>query len=186
VAAQNRSYEVAERLIALGADVNQKDYRNWTALDYVRDGGGHDPNGLGRLLVDHGGKGRETYVWGMPARRLAWDALVLTFSLGYVGTATYLQQKTYDGHTRENPFRWVSYGLLVTAGATAFTLSVASSSSHNDPYGAGGMGQGVATMISGAFTVGYGVLGLWLRNSPYGYYGSAGLVAALPLISLSF
>ena len=183
-AAKHGSPVAAARLLAAGAPVNQTDRDGNTALDYAVRVDPQFRRGVDEVLESHGGR-CETHTIGMKTNDLLWDVGVLTFSTAYLGGAIYLQQHTYDGRTQDNPFRWVNYGLLVGAGTTVFGLSLASEP-RSDPYGAAATARGLALIVSGAFTLSYGALALWQRDSPYTYYASAGLVASLPLLSLQF
>jgi ankyrin repeat protein len=183
-AVENGSPQATARLLAAGAVVNRTDRDGYTALDHAMRVDPVFRRGVDKVLSSHGGR-CEKHTFGMETDRLLWDIGVITFSIAYLGGAIYLQQKTYGGRTEDNPFRWVSYGLLVGAGTTVFGLSLRPVTG-SDPYGAAGIARAMAMLVSGAFTIAYGALGLWQRNSPYAYYASAGLVAGLPLLSLRF
>jgi ankyrin repeat protein len=183
-AVESGSPAATARLLAAGADVNRTDKSGSTALDHAIEVDPVFRRGVDKLLLSHGGR-YEQHTFGMKTNDLLWDLGVIAFSMAYMGGAIYLQQKTYHGQTADNPFRWVSYGLLVGAGATVFGLSFSPVTGRDD-YGAAGLARAMAMVVSGAFTVVYGALGLWQRNSRYAYYASAGLVAGLPLLSLRF
>jgi ankyrin repeat protein len=184
LAAKGGHLAVVKKLVEAGAQVDRQNDTGYAALDKAMDGEDEKHRAVVRYLWSRGAAGKG-YVLGIRTPRFLWDVGVLAFAAAYLGTAVYLQEKTYHGRTEDNPFRWVSFGLLVGTGTT-LALLASRPYKGNDPMGAVGLGRAMVLIVAGVSTVAYGVPALIFRNNRYAYYASAGMVATLPLLSLRF
>ncbi|MBN1609361.1 MAG: hypothetical protein JW940_22210 [Polyangiaceae bacterium] len=175
--------EVVRLLLDTGANPDFANRDGSTALDLAYERPRWSRRwAVGRLLSsrDAAGKG---YVLGLRTPQFWWDVGAIGLSAGYLGAATYLELGPYDLKTEDNPFRFVSYGLLVGTG-TVITGILLFGPRCDNPWAE--LGRGMALMYVGAATVAYGVAGLLLIDNPYAYFVSAAMVSSLPLLTLEF